>query len=211
MLKLIRVFLFTLFISITFISCGSTKLQTNAKLTKTVDLKKDAAVKKTIYIKVASIYDSNYKERIKLSEKIENALIQKGYISVLKPEDASYELFVNILFANNIKKALELKNKLDNGIVGGSNVVAMNATNTDNLAVGIAMVLTGSIIGDAYQDSVYRSVVDISIKEYYKNNFEKKHEYKTRSFIEASKIDLKEDEALRILQSKLTRQISNLF
>ncbi len=167
-----------------------------------------------------------------------------------------------MLFANNLKEANAVKNGLSAGVTAGTVSVISGRGSSNSLLVGASAALAGAIVGKAFEDEVYRAVVDISIRKYTGDNirtmrtqndvggtigntqragnlnalagpignvngsgdmnsgisesittesYKNYEEYRTRGFIEATKMNLKLDEALPILESKIANQIVNIF
>jgi outer membrane lipoprotein SlyB len=244
-----------------FTGCATTTLQTKAKMTRTIILDHSKNEDKTIYLQVTNTSGSGG-EDMELYSSLKTKLQQKGYTVLNSSKNAGYGLFVNVLFANNLKEANSIKSGLSLGGAVGSISHVGGTSGRDSLAIGAAAALGGALIGKALEDEVFRAVVDISIREYTNkqintirtqsdsgatfhnvaragelNQFAGKlgdtqggsdmnsgidentttqtsknyEEFKTRSFVEATKMNLKLEEALPILEAKITKQIANLF
>ncbi len=241
--------------------CGTTTLQTKAKLTRSITIDHSVKDNKNIYLQVTNTAGSGG-ENMDLFKSLKNNLEKKGYTVVKKSNIAGYGLFVNVLFANNLREANAIKAGMNAGTTAGTVAFAGGQGGRDALMVGAVAALGGAIIGSAFEDEVFRAVVDIKIRDY-KNglvnttttvsggnsnihnvqragnlnqlagslgdkngsgdmnsdineviststlkNYE---ELRTRAFVEATKMDLVITEALPILESKISRQITNLF
>ncbi|MEA2092240.1 MAG: complement resistance protein TraT [Campylobacterota bacterium] len=245
-----------------FTGCGTTTLQTKAKLTRTVVLDHSQKENKVIYLQVTNTAGSGG-ENMELYKDVKEKLEAKGYTVATTSKGAAYGLFVNVLFANNLREANAIK-AAGAGLSTGAGVgyIASGGSGKDALIAGAALALGSAIVGKAMEDEIFRAVVDISIRDYQdapvrtvktssasdtkvhnvrrsgnlnqlagaigdkdgagdmnsgisevtttetEKNYE---EFKTRAFVEAIKMKLKVDEALPILQAKISRQISNLF
>ncbi len=238
--------------------CATTSLQTQAKLTKTIVIDHSETVNKYVYLQVTNASGEN--ER--LYNEIKFNLQSKGYVVTSSSKESQYSLFVNVLFANNLKEANAVKNGLSAGVTAGTVSVISGRGSSNSLLVGASAALAGAIVGKAFEDEVYRAVVDISIRKYTGDNirtmrtqndvggtigntqragnlnalagpignvngsgdmnsgisesittesYKNYEEYRTRGFIEATKMNLKLDEALPILESKIANQIVNIF
>jgi len=240
--------------------CATTELQTKAKLTRTILIDHSVKENKNIYLQVTNTAGSGG-ENMQLYKHLKENLEAKGYNVVSKSSIAGYGLFVNVLFANNLKEANAIKAGVNSGVLAGT-MAAIGGNGSDSLLIGAGAALAGATIGKALEDEVFRAVVDIRIRDYKDtlvetnkvtsggnsniynttragelNRFAGKlgdkngagdmtdnttevtstttmknyEEFKTRAFVEATKMDLKTDEALPILEAKISRQISNLF
>ena len=187
------------------VGCGTTSLQTKAKLTRTITLDKSDKTNKNIYVQVSNTAGSGG-EDLKLYDNLKTKLEAKGYSLVQNSNEASYSLFVNVLFANNLKEANAIKGATSAGLLVGVGKALSGGTAKGSLIAGAIAALGGGIVGSAMEDQIFRAVIDVEIKDYMKNNLQT-----TRCFIEAVRMDLKLEEALPVLSSKASTQISNLF
>lgn len=251
----------TTIVGIILTGCASTELQTNAKLTKSVILDHSQNESKNIYLQVTNTSGSGG-ENMQLYSSLKQNLENKGYTVVNTSKNATYGLFLNVLFANNLKEANAIKSGAGLGVSSGTIASASGNSTKDSLLIGAAAAIGGAVIGKALEDDIFRAVVDITIRDYHHSKVKTQRiqsdsgaaftntkrsgnlnqlagpvgnkdglsdihssisdtvssetiknyeEYKTCSFVEAIKMDLKLDEALPILEAKLTRQIANLF
>lgn len=244
-----------------FTGCATTQLQTKAKLTKTVVLDHSKNNKKAIYLQVTNTSGGGG-ENMELFSSLQKNLEEKGYVIVKDSKDAGYGLFINVLFANNLREANAIKNGMKMGVTAGGASAITGGSGADSLLIGVTAALGAMVVGTALEDDVFRAVVDIAVRDYTSEdvattrtiadsgskvndvprsgianslagplgttngagdmqsgisevissttvkNYE---EHRTRSFVEAVKMDLKLEEAMPILEAKLTRQIANLF
>lgn len=242
--------------------CGTTTLQTRAKLSKSVVIDHSQIKNKNLYLQVTNTAGSGG-ENMHLYDNLEKKLTSKGYTIVKSSSDASYGLFINVLWANNLKEANAVKAGVSAGILGASTAAISGSSGSDSLIVGAIAALGGAAISKALEDEVFRAVVDVRIREYTPNKIStyrsesdnggavinkprsgnlnrlagpigssdgaggdlvsgiseetttvrKKdyEEYRTRAFVEATKMDLDKKEALPILEEKSSIQIANLF
>lgn len=204
---------FIIFSLLILSSCATTELKVNTKLTKTIILDHSSKEESKVFIQVSNTSiekDTNY-----LKKQISALLISKGYKIVESSSRADFELFVNTLFANNIKEAHNIASSIGIGVSAGV-ISKVSGHNTgDSLLVGATIALAGIVIGKALEDDTYRSVVDIEIREYSKNHIKKKSKaykiYKTRSLLELVKMNLNLEEALPLMEKRLAIQISKIF
>lgn len=243
-----------------FTGCATTQLQTKVKTTRTVTL--DHSVKeKKVYLQVTNTAGSGG-EDMELYKDLKNNLQNKGYDVLGTSKGASYGVFVNVLFANNLREANAIK-AASAGLTLGTAGSALGGNDVrGSLLVGATVALGSAVIGKALEDDVFRAVVDVSIRDYQENNVKtlkttsvgdaqvynvarsgnmnqlagalgnkdaagdmnsgitetvttetvkNYEEHKTRVFAEAVKMGLKHEEALPVLQHKVSRQIANLF
>jgi len=187
--------------SFIFIGCGTSTLQTKAKLTRTIVLDHSQKENKEVYLQVTNTA-GNGGEDMDLYGAIKDKLTSKGYFIVQNSKGASYGLFVNVLFANNLKEANAIKSGTNLGAtvgVGSKIAGSSRAGNMNQLA---------GIIGDKDDAGDMKSGIVESTTTHTEKDYE---EFKTRAFAEAIKMDLKLAEALPILEEKVSRQITNLF
>lgn len=261
MLGTMHILIVTASLGVLFSGCATTELQTQAKLTRTVTIDHSKNESKTVYLQVTNTAGGGG-ENMELNNSLKENLKTKGYTIVPSSADAEYGLFVNVLFANNLKEANAIKAALSAGIMAGTTSAIAGGSGGDSLLVGAAVALGAGIVGSAFEDEVFRAVVDISIRDYVNEgvrtirtqndsgaeihnvtragninglagNLGSKdgasdmksgvtesvttetikdfEEYKTRAFVEAIRVDLKLDEAMPIMEAKITRQIGNLF
>jgi hypothetical protein len=85
-----------------FTGCATTTLQTKAKMTRTIILDHSKNEDKTIYLQVTNTSGSGG-EDMELYSSLKTKLQQKGYTVLNSSKNAGYGLFVNVLFANNLK------------------------------------------------------------------------------------------------------------
>jgi len=206
---LLAIFLFLL------TGCATFELQTNVKMTKSVFLKPvNNKAEKTIYISLKNISQEN----MDILPLLEERLKSKGYTLVKSAEDAHYVLFINILFANNLREANAVKAATGLGIAGGAIAAGSNSNTGDSLLIGAGIALASGLVGKALEDETYRAVVDVVVDEKSDQSGNSQStmgddykEHKTRVLAEAVQTDLKLEEALPILTEKVAIQIANIF
>lgn len=145
-----------------FTGCATMNLQTQAKLTKTVFIDHSQLKNKTIYLQVTNTSGEN----IDLKSSLKSNLEKKGYKIVDNSKDAEYGLLLNVLFANNLKEANAIKNGLAAGTTAGGMSAISGGGGTDSLIIGASAALAGAIVGKAFEDEVFRAVVDITVRDY---------------------------------------------
>ena len=198
-----------IFIGALFGGCATTTLQTKVKLTKSIVIDHSIKDNKNIYLQVTNTAGSGG-ENMQLLDAIKTKLTNKGYNIVNKSTPNGYGLFVNVLFANNIKEARALQVGGALGSTAALGAVATGQGGKGSLLVGVGVALGGAIISKALEDETFRAVVDITVRDY-GNDIEKYSTFESRSLSEAVKMGLKLDEAMPILEQEISRQITNLF
>ena len=181
------------------------ELQTNSKLTRTIVIDHSQLANKTIYLQVTNTANSGG-EKMNLNENIINSLKAKGYEIVDSSQKASYSLFVNVLFANNLKEARAIQTAVASGVFGGVGALASGSNGSNSLIVGATAALAGGLIGKALEDETFRTVIDIQVV----NNLNNSNE-NTRVYCEAIKTNLDLNEAMPILEKEATKSIVNIF
>lgn len=188
-----------------FIGCATTQLETNSKLTKTIVIDHSKIVNKNIYLQIINTANGGG-ERMNLSQSIINSLQAKGYNIVDSSSKASYSIFVNVLFANNLKEARAIQTGIASGVFGGAIAAGSGSNTGSSLLIGATAAIGGGLVGKALEDETFRAVIDITIKDNQINS-----EEKSRIYSEAVKMNLNLDEALPILEKESTRSIVNIF
>ena len=196
-----------------FIGCATFDMQTKVKMTKSVFLHPSQDKNKTIYISVKQITE----DKLDLMPLLRENLTQKGYEIVENAESAEYVLFVNVLFANNLKEANAVTTGVASGVTSGIIAAGSGSSTKNSLLVGATMALAGGIVAGAMEDETYRAVVDVVIDERSQESEQDTimgHGYKehtTRVLAEAIQTDLKLKKALLVLREKVAKQITNIF
>ena len=188
-----------------FIGCATTQLETNSKLTRTIVIDHSKIVNKTIYVQVTDTASSGG-ERMNLNQSIINSLQSKGYTVVNSSNEATYSIFVNVLFANNLKEARALQAAIASGVFGGVGALASGSNGSNSLLIGATAALAGGLVVKALEDETFRTVIDITVKDNQINS-----EEKSRVYCEAVKMNLNLDEAIPILEKESTKSIVNIF
>ena len=207
--RIIKLIIATVSIGTLFSGCATTTLQTKVKLTKSILIDHSVKDNKNIYLQVTNTAGSGG-ENMQLFDTIKTKLTNKGYNIVNKSTPNGYGLFVNVLFANNIKEARALQVGGALGSTAALGAVATGQGGKGSLLIGVGAALGGAIISKALEDETFRAVVEISVRDY-KSDVKDYTEFKTRSLSEAVKMNLKLDEAMPILEQEISRQITNLF
>lgn len=187
------------------VGCATMQLETNSKLTRTIVIDHSQLTNKTIYLQVTNTANSGG-EKMNLNENIINSFKAKGYEIVDSSQKASYSLFVNVLFANNLKEARAIQTAVASGVFGGVGALASGSNGSNSLIVGATAALAGGLIGKALEDETFRTVIDIQVI----NNLNNSNE-NTRVYCEAIKTDLDLNEAMPILEKEATKSIVNIF
>lgn len=181
------------------------QLETNSKLTRTIVIDHSNLTNKTIYLQGSNTANSGG-EKMNLNENIINSLKAKGYEIVDSSQKASYSLFVNVLFANNLKEARAIQTAVASGVFGGVGALASGSNGSNSLIVGATAALAGGLIGKALEDETFRTVIDINVVNNSNNSNEN-----TRVYCEAIKTNLDLNEAMPILEKEATKSIVNIF
>ncbi|MDD4329770.1 MAG: complement resistance protein TraT [Aliarcobacter sp.] len=181
------------------------QLETNSKLTRTIVIDHSKLTNKTIYLQVTNTANSGG-EKMNLNENIINSFKAKGYEIVDSSQKASYSLFVNVLFANNLKEARAIQATAVGGVFGGVTALASGYTGSNSLIIGATAALASGLIGKALEDETFRTVIDIQVV----NNLNNSNE-NTRVYCEAVKTNLDLNEAMPILEKEATKSIVNIF
>ena len=188
-----------------FVGCATMELQTNSKLTRTILIDHSTLTNKTIYLQVTNTANSGG-EKMNLNENIINSLKAKDYEIVDSSQKASYSLFVNVLFANNLKEARAVQTAVASGVFGGVGALASGSNGSNSLIVGATAALAGGLIGKALEDETFRAVIDITVTNNSNNITDN-----TRVYCEAVKTNLNLNEAMPILEKEATKSIVNIF
>ena len=187
------------------VGCATMQLETNSKLTRTIVIDHSQLTNKTIYLQVTNTANSGG-EKMNLNENIINSFKAKGYEIVDSSQKASYSLFVNVLFANNLKEARAIQTAVASGVFGGVGALASGSNGSNSLIVGATAALAGGLIGKALEDETFRTVIDINVVNNSNNSNEN-----TRVYCEAIKTNLDLNEAMPILEKEATKSIVNIF
>ena len=196
-----------------FSGCATMEMQTKVKMTKSVFLHPAQTQDKTVYISVKQITE----DKLDLMPLLQQNLKTKGYKIVTDPKRAKYVLFVNILFANNLREANAVKSGVAAGVTSGIIAAGSGSSTQNSLLVGAAIALAGGAVSKAMEDEIYRAVVDVVIDERSDESDQNTvmgygyKEHTTRVMAEAVQTNLKLEEALPVLTQKVARQISNIF
>ena len=184
-LKIFKTINLTICIIIIFIGCGTAKLQTQTKMTKTIFLNPINSSVKSIYI---NIKNSSDQELNTLENEIINKLKLKKYKIMSNAQKAQYILMVNII-SINIKKENNSRNGAKDGLIVGSSVSIYNNNGvTGTVLGGLAGGIIGGLIAKNNEDSIIQIIIDIKIQE--KTNYKIKTSI-NNSYSQASITDKK--------------------
>ncbi len=75
-------------------------------------------------------------------------------------------MFVNVLFANNLKEANAIKSAVSSGVLAGGSTAISGGSGSSSLIVGAIAALGSGIIGSAMEDDIFRAVIDVEIRDY---------------------------------------------
>lgn len=182
---LVTAFLLLLLLS----GCATFNLKSSVKTTNNISIQNTSD--KKLYLNVDyTIVEEEYYNMF-LSQVTKN-LTNKGYILVHNKESADYNVRINILFAQDIKKANALL-ATQKGFTSGLSTGLQHAESFKQAAaVAVASALSMGMVAIGLEDKTYRSVVDVFINS-------KKSDLKTRIFAETIQLRLSHEEALSIL------------
>lgn len=152
-------------ISLSLAGCGTTALQTQSKMTRSITLDHSLIAQKKIYVQVTNTAGGGG-EKLELEDLIKKKLSRKGYTVVDSSKDASYGLLVNVLFANNLKEAMALQSAMGAGAIGGASSYASGHSGTNALGAGLIMAIGAGVVGSALEDEIFRAIIDVNIREY---------------------------------------------
>jgi hypothetical protein len=168
-MRIAKISLATFVAATLFTGCATTTLQTQSKLTRTVVLDHSKNENKTMYLQVTNTAGGGG-ENMQLFEKLKQKLTQKGYTLVNTSKNAEYGLFVNVLFANNLREANAIKAGLNIGVLSGGSSAIAGSSGKDALLVGVTAALGSAIVGKAFEDEIFRAVIDVRIRDYSSKN-----------------------------------------
>jgi len=191
-------------IGLLFSGCGTLNLETGAKMTNSIILD-HSRIEKKIYVQVTNTANSGG-EKMLLDKSIKESLLERGYVIVESSSEASLGLFVNVLFANNLKEAKAIQAASVLGVTSG--IVAMGAGSStgDSLLIGATAALIGATGAKVLEDETFKAVVDIHVC-----NYKEDSSRRTRLFVKAVQMYLDIDEAMPILEKETTKSIVNIF
>lgn len=198
-------------ITLMFIGCATTTLQTQAKMTRTISLSPDQLKEKSVYLRVTGTQAS----KIELEEPLKKALQARGVSIVDNADDARFYLHVNTLFADNLKEAARLDLALFGGVAAGA-ISTVNHSGGDSLLIGVGVALAMGVADRALADETYRAVISVTLKERITPEeggvpWSHAKENETRLFLEAVRMGLNLEEAKPIMEDKAVYQIAEIF
>jgi len=211
------------------------KLETSAKMSDTIFLTPTPQAEKTVFVQVKNTSDVP----IRLQELVIQELTRKGYKVITDdPYKAHYWLQANVLYMGEEKKHLTADAALTGGY-GGALLGAATGRGTGRYTGAAAGALIGSaagtLIGSAIHVDTYMGVVDIQVKEkilqgtvatstqsnlkqgigttiksshHAVSNYQA---YRTRIVVEATKTNINMQEAVPVIENKLSSEIAGIF
>ncbi|WP_331774717.1 complement resistance protein TraT [Sulfurospirillum sp. 1612] len=189
-----------------FSGCGTTTLQVQSAMTRTVSLSPKALEDKKVYLRVTGTTASI----LKLKAPLKQALLKRGVTLVDNPELATISMHVNTLFANNLKEAAHYGGAALGGATAGALASANGNSGGDSILIGITAALAMGIVENATRDETYRAVIDISLRT--KNTLGQwSDEDKTRVLVQAVKMGLKPMEAKGIMETQAVQKIADIL
>lgn len=187
-----------------FSGCGTVKMQTFAKSSNSIFFK-EISSKKSVFLinKNSSGVDNN------IGQMVQSQLMSKGYSFVSDANDAKYILRINTLNLNAGQEQTAVAavgaGAVTGAVVGGAAKKSLKAGAVTGLAAGAA----AGLFALATEDGTVKMQADVFITE--KLEDEKKVDYTTRIFTEATQMHLTAQEAQPILEEKIAAKISGIF
>lgn len=230
-----------LFLTLQFSGCAQVatgiehaKLETSAKMSKTIFLNPVRPDQKTIFIQVKS---TSQVPMPSLQSDVANYLTAKGYKIVQDPYKAHYWLQTNVLYMGKETKHLTMAGALAGGF-GGALIGSAFGSGYGKLgamAVG-GMIGTGlgMIAGAAIHVDRYMGIVDVQVKEKVNGFVQAKmtsnlkqgtgttyhttrtlntsyQAYRTRVAAEAIQTDMNLKKAIPMLENKIAMELAGIF
>ena len=190
-----------------FTGCATTKLETKAKITRTISISPNNLVTKKVFLRVTGT-DASILE---LEKPLKEALFKRGVTLVDNPDKANISLHVNTLFANNLKEAEHYKASAFAGAIAGGMAHARGNNTGDSILIGIGVALAMGLANHALADEIYRAVIDISVREKDNSSNNWLAEQKSRVLVEALKMNLDKQEAKPIMEKKAVYKIAEIL
>ena len=144
-----------------FSGCGTTQMQLNSTMTRTIVLDPVKKDQKIVYLKVRNTAMS----KINILPDLLKEFKKRGIRVTDDPNKAKYWLDVNVLFADNLREAQALKAATDSGITAGVATGVSSGSGRDGLIAGVLTAVVAGGIARSTEDEIYRAVIDISVKE----------------------------------------------
>jgi len=197
------------FVIFGFSGCGTVKLQTTTKMTRTIHLFPVEQEHKTLFLEVKNTAAS----KIDLEPKLIEAFAKKEVKLVESVDQANYIMQVNVLFADNLREANALKAAAAIGAPVAIGTYAGTRSGTDSVLAGVAFALAAGTVAKVLEDETYRAVIDITVRE--RSNSELAVDgylvHQTRVLSEAVKTGLKLEEAVPVMEDQAVEQISRII
>ncbi len=238
--------------------CVTASLQTKTTMAQSIFMEPTAESEKIIFLAIRNTSGHD----INLAQKLENALLQKGYKITKDPNEATFILQTNVLYCD-IKQENNATAAATVGAAAGAGVGIYNHSSATAGAIGAAAgAVAGGLLGKLTEDTVFQMQVDINIRQKSQNKVLASNgqnrgaaqvvdrrragftnsfggpvldtqgggelydntrnyndqltlkdytEYQTTLLAEATKLNLKLEEALPALEDQVVRQISGIF
>ncbi len=230
-----------LFLTLQFSGCAQVatgiehaKLETSAKMSKTVFLNPVRPDQKTIFVQVKS---TSQVPMPNLQSDIVNYLTAKGYEIIQDPYKAHYWLQTNVLYMGKETKHLTMAGALAGGF-GGALIGSAFGSGYGKLgAMGVGSMIgtgLGMIAGAAIHVDKYMGIVDVQVKEKVNGNIQAKmtsnlkqgtgttyhttrtlntsyQAYRTRVAAEATQTNMNLKKAIPVLENKIARELAGIF
>jgi outer membrane lipoprotein SlyB len=195
--------------------CATTNLQVETKPTNSIFLDSIKRIEKTVYLEAKN---SSGKDIGTFEKQLKNKLSSKGYSVVQDAKSAQYILMTNVLFATNMKEGIN-SGTATGGTMLGAATGALNTNSGNGLLVGaLAGAVVGVVASSIAQDEYYRFITDVVIREKDINipsiaaeKDAKYTQYSMRIFSQATKMNLKTEEAVPVMVEQTIDQIVQIF
>ncbi len=210
------------------------KLETSAKMSKTIFLNPVRLGQKTIFVQVKSTSQVPMPD---LKSDVANYLTAKGYKIIQDPYKAHYWLQANVLYMGKESKHLTMAGALAGGFGGAliGSAFGSGAGRLGTMAVGgIIGSGLGMIAGAAIHVDRYMGIVDIQVKEKVNGIVQAKttsnlkqgtgttyhttrtlntsyQAYRTRVAADATQTDMNLKKAIPVLENKIARELAGIF
>lgn len=206
--------LVTLITSMALAGCSSvhtlankSELDVKTQMSKSIFLDPTLAPAKTVYIQYKNSSD---KQDIELQDKIETALVHKGYALSSDATNADLWLHVNLLQfdKSDLRDNQNQISRASDGAFSGAAVGSTIGSGDGEVAMGIAGAAAGILIDTMVEDTYYTVITDIQISE---NQKPKNKHYSTRITSTANKANLDFEEAKPALVDGIVMSIASIL
>ena len=188
-------------------SVSKKDLDTQSKMSKTIFLEPTHTEReRTVFLQVRNTSDQS---DFDITQKLESAIINRGYRVVHKLSEANYLVQANVLQVgksspNAAEAAIYKGYGMDGVAIGASTAYVAGASSEVMVGAGILGGLASVIADSAVKDVYYSVIVDIQIKK-------GREKFQTRILSSANKVNLKLAEALPALKDGITKSIAGIF